>query len=53
MSHLQHLQFPQALLHQLLYCSLVGYVLAVPERIARSPFGILAEIVGGELLALA
>ena len=51
--YLQHLQFAQALLYQLLYCSLFCHILAVPERIASSPFGVFAEIVGGELAALA
>lgn len=52
-THLQHLKLAQALLYQLLYGSLVCYVLVVAKRIARSPLCVLAEIVGSELVTLA
>ena len=52
-TYLQHLQFAQSLLYQLLYPPLIVYTLTFPKCVARSPFGILAKIVGGELTALA
>jgi hypothetical protein len=51
-SYLQHLQLLQSLLHELLYPPLLALRLVFPERVARSPPGVLAEIVCGELAAL-
>jgi hypothetical protein len=51
-TYLQHLQLPDPLLDQLLYRPLLDYTLAIPKRIARSPSGVFAEVVGGELAAL-
>lgn len=51
-TYLQHLQLAQTLLYQLLYPPLVVYALAFPKSVARSPFGVFAKIIGGELAAL-
>jgi hypothetical protein len=51
-THLQHLQLFQPLLHKLLHPPLLCFALCFPERIARPPFGVLAEVVGGKLTAL-
>jgi hypothetical protein len=50
---LQHLQLPQALLHQLLYLAFLGNVLCIAEGVARSAFGVFSKVVGGELAGLA
>lgn len=49
--YLQHLQLLQALLNQLLYPPLVRLILVLPEAIPRSPFRVLTEVVGGELVS--
>ena len=51
-THLQRLQLLDALLDQLLYSPLLRYALILSEGISRSPFCVLAEIVGGELITL-
>jgi hypothetical protein len=51
-THLQHLQLLQPFLHKLLHPPLLCLTLCFPERIARPPFGVLAEVVGGKLSAL-
>lgn len=50
---LEHLQLPQALLHQLLYLALLGDVLRIAEGVARPAFGVFSKVVGGELARLA
>ena len=52
-THLQHLQLLLTLLQELLYPALLRNAFVVPESIACSPFGVLAEVVSGELAALA
>ena len=51
-TYLQHLQLFQPLLHELLHSSLPRLFLVFPEGVACSSFGVLAEVVGGELTAL-
>lgn len=52
-THLQHLQLLEALLHQLLYFALVALDAGLPESVSCPSLGILAEVVGGKLAALA
>lgn len=52
-SHLEHLQILQSLLHQLLHPPRVLHALILPERVPRPALGILAKVVGRELVALA
>lgn len=52
-THLQHLQFLQALLHQLLYFALVALDTGSSKSVSCPSLGILAEVVGGKLAALA
>jgi hypothetical protein len=51
-TYFQHLQLLDTLLHKLLYPPLIGVILMLSEPVARSSLGVLAEIVGGELIAL-
>lgn len=51
-THLEYLQLLQSVLHKLLYPLLPSLALVFPESIARSPFCVFAEVVGGELSAL-
>lgn len=52
LTHLEYLELLQPVLHKLLYPLLPSLALVFPESIARSPFCVFAEIVGGELSAL-
>jgi hypothetical protein len=52
-THLQYLQLLQALLNQLLYFALIALGTGRPESISCPSPGILAEVVGGKLVALA
>lgn len=52
-AYLHHLQFVQALLHQFLYLPRVRDVLVLAEGIGGSSLGVLSEVVGVELAALA
>lgn len=52
-THLEHLQILQSLLHQLLYPPWVLDILVLAERVPRAALGVLAEVVGGELVPLA
>lgn len=51
-THLQYLQLLKALRYKFLYPSLLRLALVFPEGITRSPFGVFAEVVGGELSTL-
>jgi len=49
---LEHVQLLESLLYQLLDAAAIVDILVLTESISGAPFGVLAEIVGGELVAL-
>ncbi len=51
-AHLQDLQLLETLLYQLLDLARILHVLVLSESISRSALGVLAEVVGGKLIAL-
>lgn len=52
-THLHALQLLQTLLHQLLHFAPIALAYVFPESVPCPPLGVLAEVIGGELIALA